>query len=165
MIIGVVCSILVIGIVVLVLFLTGVLGGKSKDKSSQEPKAKQTEKAKDDSKKKEKKKEQSDPEEYDMSEEEIQDEDQHAIAKTWIGEYSNDSGDMTYSIYGAESDSFYYTVNGNDDENFTAVMEDGYTGAYCEEQMRYFEKSDNGFNLFSRENGENVYIDSFHRVS
>ncbi|MEE3468361.1 MAG: zinc ribbon domain-containing protein [Eubacterium sp.] len=170
LVIGIVCGVLVIGIVVLVLFLTGVFGGKGKDKSAQDTKPKQTEKAKDDSKKKDKKKEQEkvDPNEYDMEEGDYEqttnDDLQKTIAKTWIGEYSNDSGETTFSIYGAEADGFYYSVNGSDDNSF-AEMEAGTSTAYCAEESRYFEKTDEGFNLFSRQDGEDVYVDSFHRIS
>lgn len=163
------CScVIVLLIVFLVLLLTGVIGGKSDKKKpaqQQKPKTEQASQPKDNSDANDQPEQyEVDPDEYDMSEEELQEQEDNEmtqrIARTWLGNYTDDSGDTTYNIFKAGSDCFYFTINDSDDQ-YVAYMEDGTDVAYCSELERVFEKKTNSFNLYSREDGENVYINTF----
>ena len=155
---------------VLILLLTGVIGGKgSKDQAEPTAKPKQTAEAKKE-KTKEKKKDKDkdlpryDPDEYDMDEDELEqqmtEDQQKTIAKTWLGNYTNNSDNKTFNIYAAGNDSFSFSCDG-DDQEFVAYMEGDTTTFYCDELEWFFEKTENGFDLYSREGEANFYIDSF----
>ena len=164
------CScVIVLLIVFLVLLLTGVIGGKSDKKKpaqQQKPKTEQASQPKDNSDANDQPEQyEVDPDEYDMSEEELrqQDEDEmtQKIARTWMGNYTNSSGDTTFNIFKAGSDCFYFTINGTNEE-YTAFIEGDTDKAYCDELERAFQKETNSFNLFYREGSDDVYIDTFN---